>query len=96
MKTAEGTTLASLYNWGWGVRKNSESSHGYLGPYRDDRSHSRKRKADPYEFDDEHHHISQVNLDGFKRNGIKVRITNVVVIRVSKITLTELHYVFAL
>ncbi|ODN04072.1 Mediator of RNA polymerase II transcription subunit 13 [Orchesella cincta] len=68
MKASEGNSLTSMYSWGWGLRKNSDSIHGSGS---EERSHSRKRKADPYEFDDENHQIPLVNLDGFKRNGIK-------------------------
>lgn len=72
MKTSDGSSVTSLYSWGWGIRKNPDSLHGFLGSGREDRSHSRKRKADPYEFDDEHNQQPTINLDGFKRNGIKV------------------------
>ena len=64
MKAAEGNSIASVYSWGWGLKKSSESGL-------DDRPHSRKRKADPYEFDDENQHALNSNMDSFKRNGIK-------------------------
>lgn len=72
IKATENNSVVSMYRWGWGVRKNPDTLHGFLGHGSEERSHSRKRKADPYEFEDEHQQMPVVNLDGFKRNGIKV------------------------